>query len=95
MIYHHLDGDENLELKCLIFDSFYDNYKGAIAGVITGFVVDLGWLLAGLTASTGVFEIVPGFFASLIAAVLVAKFTESPNAEALEIFDKATSPDAD
>ncbi len=71
------------------------NYKGAIAGVITGFVVDLGWLLAGLTASTGVFEIVPGFFASLIAAVLVAKFTESPNAEALEIFDKATSPDAD
>ena len=33
MIYHHLDGDENLELKCLIFDSFYDNYKGAIAYV--------------------------------------------------------------
>ncbi len=26
-------GDENSELKCLIFDSFYDNYKGAIAYV--------------------------------------------------------------
>ena len=26
-------GNENLELKCLIFDSFYDNYKGAIAYV--------------------------------------------------------------
>ncbi len=26
-------GDENTELKCLIFDSFYDNYKGAIAYV--------------------------------------------------------------
>lgn len=26
-------GDEDSELKCLIFDSFYDNYKGAIAYV--------------------------------------------------------------
>ena len=26
-------GDETSELKCLIFDSFYDNYKGAIAYV--------------------------------------------------------------
>lgn len=71
------------------------NYKGAIAGVITGFVVDLGWLLSGLTASTGVYEIVPGFIASIIVAFLVAKFTDEPNEKALEIFDKATSPDAD
>lgn len=27
------NGNENAELKCLIFDSFYDNYKGAIAYV--------------------------------------------------------------
>lgn len=26
-------GDENDELKCLIFDSFYDNYKGAVSYV--------------------------------------------------------------
>ncbi len=71
------------------------NYKGAVAGVITGFVVDLGWLLTGLTASTGVFEIVPGFIASFIVAFLVAKFTEAPNEKAVEIFDKATASDAD
>ena len=66
-----------------------------MAGVVSGFVVDLGWLLTGLTASTGVFEIVPGFIASFIIAVLVAKLTEAPNAQAVEIFDKATSADAD
>lgn len=71
------------------------NYKGAIAGVITGFVVDLGWLFTGLTASTGVYEIVPGFIASLIVAFLVAKFTDEPNEKALDIFDKASAPDAD
>lgn len=71
------------------------NYKGAIAGVITGFVVDLGWLLTGLTTSTGVYEIVPGFIASIIVAFLVAKFTDEPNKEALAIFDKASAPDAD
>ncbi len=66
-----------------------------MAGVVSGFVVDLGWLLTGLTASTGVFEIVPGFIASLIVAVVVTKLTPTPNAEAVEIFDKATSKDAD
>ena len=40
------------------------NYKGAVAGVVSGFVVDLGWLLSGLTAATGVYEIVPGFIVS-------------------------------
>jgi GTP-binding protein LepA len=35
-------GNENSELKCLIFDSFYDNYKGAIAyvRVVDGSVKD-------------------------------------------------------
>ena len=71
------------------------NYKGAVAGVVSGFVVDLGWLLTGLTAFTGIFEIVPGFIASFIIAVIVAKCTAAPNAKAVEIFDKGTSKDAD
>ena len=71
------------------------NYKGAVTGVVSGFVVDLGWLLSGLTASTGVYEIVPGFIVSFLAAYLVARFTEAPNAEAVAIFEEATKPDAD
>ena len=71
------------------------NYKGAVAGVVSGFAVDLGWLLSGLTASTGVYEIVPGFIVSFLAAYLVARFTEAPNAEAVAIFEEATKPDAD
>ena len=35
------------------------NYQGAVAGVISGFVVDLGWLLTGMTDATGIFEIIP------------------------------------
>ena len=46
-------------------------------------------------ASTGIFEIVPGFIASFIIAVIVAKCTAAPNAKAVEIFDKGTSKDAD
>ncbi len=71
------------------------NYKGAVAAVISGFVIDLGWLLTGLTASTGIFEIVPGFFGSLIIAYLVAKHTEAPNDKAVAIYDHATGKDAD
>lgn len=56
-------GNENSELKCLIFDSFYDNYKGAIAYVR---VVD-GTVKAGdeirLMAAGQVFTVVEvGYF---------------------------------
>ena len=63
------------------------NYKGAIAGVISGFVVDIGWLL--LLHSTGVYEIVPGFIASAVIAVIVAKATGEPDEDVKTIFDSA------
>ena len=71
------------------------NYQGAVAGVISGFVIDLGWLLTGMTASTGIFEIVPGFFGSLVAAIIVTKLTSAPNEEAVAIFEQGTSKNAD
>ena len=71
------------------------NYQGAVADVISGFVIDLGWLLTGMTASTGIFEIVPGFFGSLVAAIIVAKLTSAPNEKAVAIFEQGTSKNAD
>ena len=69
--------------------------QGAVAGVISGFVIDLGWLLTGMTASTGIFEIVPGFFGSLVVAIIVAKLTSAPNEKAVAIFEQGTSKNAD
>lgn len=71
------------------------NYQGAVAGVISGFVIDLGWLLTGMTASTGIFKIVPGFFGSLVVAIIVAKLTSAPNEKAVAIFEQGTSKNAD
>lgn len=71
------------------------NYQGAVADVISGFVIDLGWLLTGMTASTGIFEIVPGFFGSLVVAIIVAKLTSAPNEKAVAIFEQGTSINAD
>ncbi len=69
------------------------NYKGACAGVITGFIVDIGWLL--YLSGTGIYEIIPGFICSFIVAVLVTLATEQPGKEVTDIFDLATSPEND
>ena len=64
------------------------NYNGALAGIIAGFAVDIFWYLK-LSACTGVYEIVPGFLAGLIVAVIVTLLTKAPEAEVLELFEKA------
>ncbi len=70
------------------------NYAGAVAGVIAGAVVDAFWLLK-LTASTGIYEILPGFIAGGIVAVVVSLMTKAPGAEVEAIFAAATNPDVD
>ena len=69
------------------------NYKGAIAGIIAGFVVDLGWLFGGLSASTGVYELLPGFICGALVAFIVAKVTPTLDKERA-VFDKARERDA-
>lgn len=68
-------------------------YKGAIAGVATGAIVDVLWL--AFMSSTGIYEIIPGFAAGLAAAVAATFLDKEPNKEVKEIFDRATAEEFD
>ena len=69
-------------------------YKGAIAGVIGGAVVDVLWLTL-LSAKTGVYEIVPGFICGLICCVVVSLIDKAPDKDVEDIFARATSASED
>ena len=56
-------------------------------------VVDLGWLFGGLSASTGVYELLPGFICGGLVAFIVAKVTPTLDKERA-VFDKARERDA-
>ncbi len=64
-------------------------YKGAVAGVATGAVVDVLWL--AFMSSSGIYEIIPGFAAGLAAAVAVTLLDKEPSEAIKAVFDKATS----
>ncbi len=70
------------------------NYAGAVAGVVSGAVIDGLWL-AFLSGSTGIYEIVPGFLASFVIAVIVTKLTAEPTKEVTAIFDQASQDNFD
>ena len=70
------------------------NHAGAIAGIAAGAVVDLVWYNL-LTDVTGVYEILPGFVAGLICAVIVTLLTKAPEQKVVDLFEKATAKDFD
>ena len=65
------------------------NFEGAIAGIVVGAVADALWLIC--LSSTGIYEIIPGTAAGLLAAVIVSKCTKAPSREVEELFDRATA----
>ena len=65
------------------------NFEGAIAGIVTGAVVDVLWLLC--LSSTGIYEIIPGTISFLIASIIVSRCTKAPSEEVEKLFDKAVS----
>ncbi|MBR6902114.1 MAG: sodium/proline symporter [Synergistaceae bacterium] len=62
-------------------------YSGAALGIFTGAVVDIAWLT--YMADTGVYEIIPGFAAGCVVAVIVSLISPKPSSEVNELFDKA------
>ena len=69
-------------------------YKGALAGVIVGALVDVLWLVF-LAGPTGIYEMIPGVIASAIAAVVVTLLDKAPAKEVTDIYDAATAPTED
>ena len=69
------------------------NYHGAVAGVISGAVADILWLM--FLAETGIYEIIPGFICSMAVAVTVSKITGEPSEAVKNIFDTASADDFD
>ena len=78
-------------LLSLYFKKF--NYKGAVAGIITGFAVSVLWLIF-LTNVTGLYEIIPGFILSLIVSIVVSKLTGGAEKEVEELFDEVSKLDS-
>ena len=87
----------------VLFSLFWKRftYKGAVAGIVVGAVVDMLWLwlpVSGgltLTAITGIYEIIPGFIIGAAAAVIVTLIDKAPSAEVEAIFAKATDNSID
>ena len=78
------------------------NYAGACAGIIAGAVVDIAWLLLftntimpALITNLGIYEILPGFIANAVVAVIVSLVTKAPSKEVEAIFVGATDPSID
>ena len=76
-------------------------YKGAVAGILVGAIVDMLWLwlpVSGeltLTAITGVYEIIPGFVIGAVAAIVVTLFDKAPSEEVLAIYAHGTNNSID
>lgn len=69
-------------------------YKGAIAGIVAGFAVDAVWYVF-LSGTTGLYEIIPGFFAGLIAAVVVSLIDKAPSQDIIDTFEEVKNMKAD
>ncbi|KOO50658.1 sodium/proline symporter PutP [Priestia koreensis] len=59
---------------------------GALSGMIVGAATVLIWVNAGL--SPKLYEMIPGFFLSLLAVIVVSLFTKKPSADVQDTFDE-------
>lgn len=83
------------------------NYKGAIASILTGFVVSVLWMvlfnlnyygteampLQSLIYNTELYEIVPGFICGILSGIIVSLFTKAPKKEVVDLFNSVNIDD--
>ena len=76
----------------IMLSLFWRNFtfQGAVACIVVGALVDICWFLT-MASSTGIYEIIPGFFASLLAGVLVSIVCGAPSKEVTALYDKANN----
>lgn len=65
------------------------NFPGAVAGIVVGALVDVGWY--AFLSSTGIYELAPGFLAGLITAVAVSLCTKAPSTDVELLFERAVA----
>ena len=65
------------------------NFQGAVAGILTGAAVDILWLV--FLKDFGLYEIIPGFVASLVVAIVVSLATKAPSDAVTAVYDKVVS----
>ena len=65
------------------------NFAGAAAGIVVGAVVDIAWL--NWLSGTGLYELLPGFAAGLLAAVVVTLATKAPGKDVEALFDASVA----
>ena len=72
------------------------NEKGAVFGIISGFVVSILWMILfnfeyygfnSLIFNTQLYEIIPGFIISMVVAVVVALSTKAPSDEVIALHE--------
>ena len=64
-------------------------FSGTLAGIIAGAGVDILWLVC--LSSTGIYEIIPGFAAGLIAAIVVSLISPEPSKAVQDLYDRAVN----
>ncbi len=69
-------------------------YAGAIAGIVSGGITVILWIML-FSASTGIYELLPGFIVCLVVSVLVSLCTKAPKQEVIELFERATDKSYD
>jgi sodium/proline symporter len=62
------------------------NFAGSVAGIVVGAAVDILWLV--FLKDLGIYEIIPGFAAGLIATIVVTLLTKAPSKDVTDMFDK-------